>query len=41
MRQTGKSIITLVALLRRSGLTEKQIKELFEEIENGRQNYIC
>lgn len=33
MRQTGKSTITLVALLRKSGLTDEQIKKLFEEAE--------
>lgn len=33
MRQTGKSTITLVALLKQNGLTDEQIKKLFKEAE--------
>lgn len=33
MRQTGKSKITAVALLQKCGLTDEQIKKLFEEAE--------
>lgn len=33
MRQTGKTLAAARALLKKNGLTDKQIKKLFEEAE--------